>query len=130
MSQSSEFHQRNVTMKRQHFFYLGVLIVAACESAHGVHQSQLKLEYSGRSVVPSFARNLSGTPFTGRAYGTFFGEALLDSVEWEGTFTAGRPDGQFLIYKDGASPPLKVWFKDGARATAREPGPRVDTDVP
>jgi len=104
-------------MKGHRFFLAGLLAVGACQPAHGTHQSQLKLEYFGGEVVPSFARDLSGVPFSGQAYGTLFGDTSMDCVEWEGTFSAGRPDGQYLIHSDCNSPPLKIQFEHGVRVT-------------
>lgn len=104
-------------MKARSFLLVGLVAVAACQPAHRTHESRLKMEHLGRNVVPSFARDRRGAPFSGRAYGTLFGETSMDCVEWEGAFIAGYPEGEFLIYTHCSSPPVKVWFQRGARVT-------------
>ena len=105
-------------MKARYLLLVGLITAAGCQPARGTHESVLSLEHSGRNVVPSFARDRSGTPFSGRAYGTLFGETSMDCVEWEGTFAAGHPEGEFLIYKNCGGQPIKVWFAHGVRVTA------------
>jgi len=104
-------------MKGHRYLLVGLLALGACQPTHGTHQSQLRLEHLGREVVPSFARDLSGAPFSGRAYGTLFGETSMDCVEWVGTFSDGRPEGQFLVYSHCSSPPVKLQFEHGVRVT-------------
>lgn len=94
---------------------VGLIALAGCESVYGTHESRLKTEHLDRSVVPSFARDQSGVAFSGRAYGTLFGETSMDCVEWKGTFVAGYPEGEFLVYSHCNSTPLKVLFKHGTR---------------
>lgn len=96
---------------------VGLIALAGCEPVCGTHESRLKIEHLDRSVVPSFARDQSGVAFSGRAYGTLFGETSMDCVEWKGTFVAGYPEGEFLVYSHCSGAPLKVWFKHGARVT-------------
>src|SRR4051794_29052471 len=79
---------------------LSVTAASCGGSGHGVHEMDLDLQFQNRYVIPSLARTKAGAPFTGNAYGTFFGDKSLDCVEWEGPFEDGRPDGAFKIYSN------------------------------
>lgn len=92
-----------------------LLLVAGCQRIQATHESRLILEHHDGFVVPSLVRDSDGSPFTGRAYGTFFGEASMDCVEWEGTFVSGLPHGEFLIYRNCDTTPRKVRFEQGTR---------------
>ena len=94
-----------------------LLLTAACSSPHGLHSNQLLLTGQAQFVVPSFARKKDGHPFSGRAYGTFFGDSSLDCVEWEGQFVNGAPDGDFFVYDNCSVAPKRILFKHGVRVT-------------
>ena len=51
----------------------------------------LSFEYSGNSVVPTFVKDRTGAPYTGRASGS------ISVADWAGTFHNGLPHGEFKI---------------------------------
>jgi hypothetical protein len=79
-----------------------------------VFEKNLVLEKT-RDVVPKFARDKGGTPFSGRAYGTFFGDRWGDCTEWEGPFENGLPHGEFTIYKNCKVVAMKFVYERGRR---------------
>jgi hypothetical protein len=68
-----------------------------------------------KDVVPKFAKHKDGTPFSGRAYGTFFGDRWGDCTEWEGPFEKGLPHGEFTIYKNCNLAAKKFTYERGRR---------------
>lgn len=104
-------------MRTHGVVFAALLVVAGCQRIQATHESRLILEHHDGFVVPSLVRDSAGRPFTGRAYGTFFGETSMDCVEWEGTFVSGLPHGEFLIYRNCDKAPRRVRFEQGARVT-------------
>lgn len=99
------------------FCLAGVILLSlgAASCTNGAHEKDLDLEFSNRYVVPSFARTREGQPYTGAAYGTFFGEQTFDCVEWEGAFEGGRPHGKFNVYANCNILDFRVYFNHGVR---------------
>ncbi|SBV35400.1 exported hypothetical protein [uncultured Stenotrophomonas sp.] len=91
------------------------MLLTACNASPG-HESNLQLIY-GKSVVPTFARDGDDQPFSGKAYGTFFGERSLDCVEWQGRFADGIPNGTFLIRASCNAPPQAIAYTHGVRVS-------------
>jgi len=81
-----------------------MLAVSGCTNAAdttGIHAGELKLETKGQDVLPSSAQSKDGSPYTGRAYDTFFGDKEpRNCAEWEGDFTNGVPTGEFNLYSN------------------------------
>lgn len=101
---------------RAHVAVFAVLLaVTGCQRIQATHESQLILEHHDGFVVPSLVLDSDRRPFTGRAYGTFFGETSMDCVEWEGSFVSGHPHGEFLIYRNCDTSPARVLFEQGTR---------------
>jgi hypothetical protein len=96
------------------------MLLTACNASPGLHEGSLQLVH-GKSVVPTFARDGNGHPFTGKAYGTFFGEKSLDCVEWQGRFVDGLPNGTFLIRASCGAPPQAIAYTHGVRVSAPDP---------
>jgi hypothetical protein len=94
---------------------LAAAMVSCNATGRGVHEKELDLQFSNRYLIPSFAHTKAGLPFTGAAYGTFFGDATSDCVEWEGTFKEGRPDGSFKIYSNCDVLRSTVFFSHGIK---------------
>lgn len=75
-------------------------------SSRHVFGGDLQLTYSENvvpsfaTVVPTLARTKDGYLFTGRAYGTFDGQAF-GNVQWSGAFEDGVPSGIFSIFTKG-----------------------------
>lgn len=92
-----------------------MLMLAACTDSFGVHQSALVLTGTKHFVVPTSASTKDGEPFSGAAYGTFFGERTMDCVKWSGTFVNGLPEGEFLIYENCGAEPQRFTYRQGAR---------------
>lgn len=97
-----------------------LVLPTACDARQGLHESRLRLT-TDTFVVPTFARDRNGQPYSGKAYGTFFGETSLDCIEWQGRFVDGLPDGEFLIHANCNTPPKTVVFKRGTRIIAANP---------
>lgn len=83
---------------------VSMLAVSGCTNAADtstVHAGELKLEIKRQDVLPSSARSKDGKPYTGRTYGTFFGDKEpRNCVEWEGSFADGVPVGEFNLYSN------------------------------
>lgn len=66
----------------------------------------LSFEYSGNSVIPTFVKDRSGAPYTGRASGS------IGVADWAGTFHNGLPHGEFkLVWGDRYSGSVR--FENG-----------------
>lgn len=63
------------------------------------HVSRFDVSSSKLKVVPHFVRDKDGSPYTGTVYGTYFGDRLWDSKEWEGSFVEGKPSGEFKYFE-------------------------------
>lgn len=98
---------------------LVVLAIGACGAAYWifydpeVFEKDLQLSYTDRQVIPSYARTKDGNPFTGIAYGTYFGDRYFDSVEWKGRFEAGKPEGSFIFYTFSGTEDKKILYENG-----------------
>ena len=66
----------------------------------GTHEKALNLTTSDSSVFPVRATNKDGTKFTGKVYGSFFGDKTFDCPEWEGQYLNGIPEGEFKLYSN------------------------------
>jgi hypothetical protein len=85
-----------------------------------VHAGELTLEINRQDVLPSSARSKDGKPYTGRAYGTFFGDKEPRScAEWEGRFVAGVPTGEFNLYSNCGQRDSLWRYEDGAWVKVR-----------
>ena len=77
------------------------------------HVSRFDASYEKRKVVPYLIKEKDGTLFTGKIYGTYFGDRLWGLKEWEGLYENGIPSGEFKYF----SPEGKVkhiWrYKNG-----------------
>ena len=62
------------------------------------HVSRFDASYKERKVVPYLIKEKDGTLFTGKIYGTYFGDRLWDIKEWEGTYENGIPSGEFKYF--------------------------------
>jgi hypothetical protein len=50
-----------------------------------------KFAYDDKSVVPVFAADERGQPYTGKGYGS------IDNADWRGQFVSGLPHGTFEV---------------------------------
>ena len=62
------------------------------------HVSRFEAAFKDGKVFPYLVREKDGSLYSGKVYGTFFGDRLFDSKEWEGTYKQGKPSGEFRIY--------------------------------
>lgn len=65
------------------------LVVYLFLTNSGTHEKALNLTISGNGVFPVQASKKDGTKFTGKVYGTFFGDKTFDCPEWEGRYLNG-----------------------------------------
>lgn len=91
-----------------------------------VFEKDLKLTTSNNAVVPSHASSPDGTPFTGNAYGTFFGDRW-GCVEWSGSFENGVPHGVFSVLENCHMGERKFTYVHGKLQNA--PNPSINTDA-
>ena len=92
---------------------ISVFLIYSLYNSNGVHESSLALEFSSNQVFPTYAKSKDGKPYTGSAYGTFFGEKSLDCTEWSGQFTNGIPSGVFKLYSACGSPSSSWVYNNG-----------------
>jgi hypothetical protein len=90
-----------------------IALLAFLQWPSATFEKDLILRFDNNKVVPSSAMTTSGAPFSGTAYGTFFGDRY-GCTEWSGPFENGAPHGVFSIYENCNMGELRVSYEHGS----------------
>jgi hypothetical protein len=90
------------------------LVVYLFFKSSGIHEKELNLTMSNNDVFPVQVNNIDGTKFTGKVYGTLFGDKAFDCTEWEGQYLNSIPEGEFELYSS-CNVLASIWYFDNGK---------------